>query len=88
VANFTALLKHRVYIGYTLCCSSIFASLFAFLSDAPFVLVVTLKYLRNTVGDYRRNTPVKQPKPAVSKAIAKYKPRVYPYQHSVSVGLL
>nr|WP_320134870.1 hypothetical protein [uncultured Amphritea sp.] len=39
VANFTALLKHRVYIGYTLCCSFIFASLFAFLSDAPFVLV-------------------------------------------------
>lgn len=38
-ANFSTLLTHRVYLGYTLCCSFIFAGLFAFLSGAPFVLI-------------------------------------------------
>lgn len=37
--NFWTLLKHREYIGYSLCCSFIFSGLFAFLSGAPFVLI-------------------------------------------------
>lgn len=37
--NFRTLFKHRIYLGYTLCCSFIFAGLFAFLSGAPFVLI-------------------------------------------------
>ncbi|WP_372599688.1 Bcr/CflA family multidrug efflux MFS transporter [Amphritea sp.] len=37
--NFSTLLKHRQYLGYSLCCSFIFSGLFAFLSGAPFVLI-------------------------------------------------
>ncbi|MBR9868080.1 MAG: Bcr/CflA family multidrug efflux MFS transporter [Oceanospirillales bacterium] len=37
--NFATLLKHRQYLGYSLCCSFIFSGLFAFLSGAPFVLI-------------------------------------------------
>ncbi|MBN0987193.1 Bcr/CflA family multidrug efflux MFS transporter [Amphritea pacifica] len=39
LGNFGLLLKHREYLGYTLCCSFIFSGLFAFLSGAPFVLI-------------------------------------------------
>lgn len=37
--NFGTLLRHRQYLGYSLCCSFMFSGLFAFLSGAPFVLI-------------------------------------------------
>lgn len=37
--NFGTLVKHPVFMGYTLSCSFIFSGLFAFLSGAPFVII-------------------------------------------------
>jgi len=37
--NFTTLLKDRNYLGYTFCCSAVFAGLFAFMSGSSFVLI-------------------------------------------------
>jgi len=39
LGNYGALLKHRVYLGYTLSCSFIYAGLFSFLSGSSFVLI-------------------------------------------------
>lgn len=37
--NFGTLIKHPLFMGYTLSCSFVFSGLFAFLSGAPFVII-------------------------------------------------
>lgn len=39
LGNFGELIKSRVFLGYTLCCSFIFSGLFCFLSGSSFVLI-------------------------------------------------
>lgn len=39
LGNYGTLLKHRVFLGYTLACSFIYAGLFSFLSGSSFILI-------------------------------------------------
>lgn len=48
--NFIHLLGHRVYLGYMLCCSAVFAGLFAFISGSSFVIIEHFGYAEQHFG--------------------------------------
>ncbi len=52
LGNFLVLLRHRDYMGYVLCCSAVFAGVFAFLSGASFVLIDHLGVAEQHFGLY------------------------------------
>ncbi|MCV6612930.1 MAG: Bcr/CflA family multidrug efflux MFS transporter [Amphritea sp.] len=68
ISNYGTLLRHRVYMGYTLACSFIFSGLFAFLSGSSFVLIDYFSvnqehyglFFAMAVGGYMTGTQIAQ----------------------------